>query len=319
MIAILRTFVDMLFLLRFPLLAPVWTILILGWIAGTPGAGVWKSAYGTLFINTLGFSLLVASIYVVNQIQDIESDRINRKLFLLPHGIISVPAAWTLAAVCAAAGLAISLTQGVWMFALFAAGFVMGILYNLPPAQLKNRAVGGVAANALGHGAITFLVGWLSAKNGQEIATPELIEGLLSSLAPGFANGAVFLATTIPDAVGDARTGKRTFCVAYGTRAAAAAAAVMCALALAASFLMESHVWVMAIPAAISLFVFVYSAISAKTESAFYSFKWPVFLLSAFVTLFVPVYGALILFTFFASRLYYKYRFGIVYPTFKPK
>jgi len=309
----------MLFLLRFPLLAPVWTILILGWIVGSPDAGVGKFAYGTLFINTLGFSLLVASIYVVNQIQDIESDRINRKLFLLPHGIISIPAAWTLAAVCAATGLAASLTQGVWMFALFAAGFAVGILYNLPPAQLKNHAIGGVAANAVGHGVITFLVGWLSAKNGQDIDAHALADGLLSSLSAGFANGAVFLATTIPDAAGDARTGKRTFCVAYGARAAAAAAAVMCAFALAASFLMESHVWVMAMPAAISLCVFVYSAISAKTESAFYAFKWPVFLLSAFVTLFVPVYGALILFTFTASRVYYKLRFGITYPTFRAK
>jgi len=317
MTAIPRTFVDMLFLLRFPLLAPVWTILILGWIAGSPDAGVGKFACGTLFVNTLGFSLLVASIYVVNQIQDIESDRINRKLFLLPHGIISIHAAWTLAAVCAAAGLSISLTQGVWMFALFAAGFVMGILYNLPPAQLKNHAIGGVAANAIGHGVITFLVGWLSAKNGQDIDAAALVNGLLSSLSAGFANGAVFLATTIPDAAGDARTGKRTFCVVYGARAAAAAAAVMCALALASAFLMESHIWVMAVPAAISFGVFIYSAVSVKTESAFYAFKWPVFLLSAFVTLFVPVYGALILFTFAVSRVYYKLRFGIIYPTFK--
>jgi hypothetical protein len=59
--------------------------------------------------------------------------------------------------------------------------------------------------------------------------------------------------------------------------------------------------------------------VTAKTESAFYSFKWPVFLLSIFVTLFVPVYGGLILFTFISSRIYYKYRFGISYPTFSPK
>ncbi|MDR0331779.1 MAG: UbiA family prenyltransferase [Chitinispirillales bacterium] len=319
MLSILTKTADALFLLRLPLLAPVWTVLMLGWIAGNAEARVWGVSYGSLFINLFGFSLVVASIYVINQIEDIESDRINRKLFLLPQGIISIPAAWALAVICAAGGFAVALTQGVWMFSLFALGFVIGILYNSPPASLKNRPIGGWIANSLGHGAITFLVGWLSAKGGAGM-TPELFApGLLSSLAPAFANGAVFLATTVPDADGDRQTGKRTFCVAYGAKATAAAAAAMCALALAASFLIENRFYVMAIPAALSLWVFVNFAVTMKQEAAFHSFKWPVFLLSAFVMLYVPVYGALVLVTFLGSRLYYKLRFGIVYPTFMAK
>ncbi|MCL2218407.1 MAG: UbiA family prenyltransferase [Chitinispirillia bacterium] len=319
MITLLKKIADMIFLLRLPLLAPVWTVLILGWIIGNPDVKIGEFEYGALFINLLGFSLLVASIYVVNQIQDIESDRINKKLFLLPQGIISIPTAWALAIICAAAGLAIAWTQGVWMFTLFALGLIIGILYNLPPASLKNHAVGGMVANSLGHGAITFLVGWLSAKNGQVMDVDLLIPGLLSSLAPAFANGAVFLATTIPDAAGDKLTGKRTFCVAYGEKATAVAAAVTCVFALGTSFLLENHFWVMAAPALLSLGIFINFAVTAKRDSAFYSFKWPVFLLSAVVTLFVPVYGALILVTFAAGRIYYKLRFGIVYPTFRPK
>jgi homogentisate phytyltransferase/homogentisate geranylgeranyltransferase len=319
MMTILKKAADMIFLLRLPLLAPVWTVLILGWIAGNPSARIGEFACGTLFICLFGFSLLVASIYVVNQIQDIESDRINKKLFLLPQGIISIPTAWTLAVICAAAGLAIAFTQGMWMFILFVLGFIVGILYNLPPASLKNRAAGGVTANSIGHGAITFLVGWLAAKNGQVMTAELLIPGLLSSLAPGFANGAVFLATTIPDAAGDRLTGKKTFCVAYGEKATAIAAVIMCVCALGTSFLLENHFWVMAVPAALSLVIFINFAVTAKKESAFYSFKWPVFLLSAMVTLFVPVYGALILITFVSGRIYYKLRFGIVYPTFRPK
>ncbi|MDR2578652.1 MAG: UbiA family prenyltransferase [Chitinispirillales bacterium] len=319
MVSIFKKAFDILFLLRLPLLAPVWTVLILGWITGSPHARIGNFNYGTLFINLFAFSLLVASIYVVNQIQDIESDRINKKLFILPQGIISIPAAWTLAVICAAAGLAIAYTQGILMFSLFLLGFITGVLYNLPPASLKNRAIGGVAANALGHGVITYLVGWLSAKGGQTITAELITIGLISSLAAGFANGAVFLATTIPDAHGDAQTGKRTFCVAYGEKATAIAALIMCALALAASFFIENHFWVMAVPAALSLAVFINFAVTAKRESAFYSFKWPVFLLSAFVMLFVPIYGALILITFTAGRIYYKRRFGITYPTFKAK
>ena len=320
MISILTKIIDSLFLLRLPLLAPVWTVMVMGWIAGSPDARICGVSYGALFVNLFGFSLLVASIYVVNQIQDIESDRINRKLFLLPRGMISIPAAWALAAVCAASGLAVAFTQGAWMFALFLAGFAVGVLYNLPPATLKNHAAGGAVANSLGHGVITFLVGWLSAKNGADVTAQMLLPGLLSSIAPGFANGAVFLATTIPDAPGDGQTGKRTFCVAYGERATAAAAAVSCALALGASFLMENHFWVMAVPAALSLGIFVNFAVTARKRSAsFYSFKWPVFMLSASVALFVPIYGALVVATFLSSRAYYRWRFGIAYPTFSPK
>ncbi|MDR0307312.1 MAG: UbiA family prenyltransferase [Chitinispirillales bacterium] len=317
---IIKKILDTVFLLRVPLLVPVWTVLILGWITGSPQARVGELAGSkTLWISILGFSLLVASIYVVNQIQDVESDRINGKLFILPQKHVSIPAAWTLAALCTAAGLAIAYTQSIWMFAVFLCGFIVGVLYNLPPAVLKNRAVGGVSANIAGHGIITFLVGWLAAKSGQNMSADLFYGGLLSSIAPGFANGAVFLASTIPDAPGDSQAGKKTFCVTYGARVTAFTATLLCAAALGFSFFMENHFWVMALPSALSLGIFIKFAVTIKREAAFHSFKWPVVLLSTFVTLFVPVYGLLIIFILVASRMYYKWRFNITYPTFSAK
>ncbi len=117
---------DCCFLLRIPLLVPVWTILLLGWITGSPSAGVaWPSLRGAwlsmqsgppvLWTALIGFSFIVASIYVVNQIADIESDRINHKLFLLPHGLISVGAAWALAAACLVGGIVVAPRTGAWV------------------------------------------------------------------------------------------------------------------------------------------------------------------------------------------------------------
>ncbi|MFP4012706.1 MAG: UbiA family prenyltransferase [Chitinispirillaceae bacterium] len=323
MAGIFRKILDIFFLLRIPLLAPVWTILILGWIVGNPDLSIGDLLYSgqssPLWHALFGFSLLVASIYVVNQISDIESDRINRKLFLLPHGYVSVRTAWILAFFCAATGLFLASLLGPWMTVLFGAGLLLGVFYNLPPFSLKNRALSGVLANSLGHGLITFLVGWLAAKGDQNLTFSLFSTGLTSSLAPALANGAVFLATTIPDAEGDSRTGKKTFCVAYGPKATALTASLFCALALLSSFFMESHFWVMAVPSLISLGFFINSALTTRIESAYIAFKWPVFLLSVFVTLFVPTYGILILITFISSRLYYKWRFGIEYPSFKSK
>ncbi|NLL15304.1 MAG: UbiA family prenyltransferase [Fibrobacter sp.] len=324
---ILQKILDYLFLLRIPLLAPVWTILILGWISGNQYAHFGGSFIGdntgnsaiNLWTILIGFSLIVASIYVVNQIVDIESDRINHKLFLLPNGIISVRTAWICAFLCAIIGIVTSFFyDGVILF-LFIAGLLLGYLYNLPPFQLKNCAWGGVLANSLGHGMITFLVGWYASKIGTTIDTQVMVKGLLSSVAPALANGAVFLATTIPDADGDQLTGKKTFCVKYGEKVTAVTAALFCFGALGFSFFIENNFWVMAVPTIISLLFFVSFAIFPKRDLAFKTFKWPVFLLSFSVALFVPEYGFLILATFAGSRAYYQIRFGIEYPTFKSK
>ena len=321
-----RKVLDCFFLLRIPLLAPVWTILLLGWITAStsaaPGGFIRNPSLfsGELWLMLLGFSLIVASIYVVNQIVDIEGDRINRKLFLLPHGFLSLATAWTLAALCTAGGLVIVLAAGSnALFIVFILSLVLGALYNLPPVHLKNSPLGGVAANALGHGMLTFLAGWFVAYAHEPMSGRIIVNGLIAGLSPALANAAVFLATTIPDADGDRRTGKQTFCVKFGPKKTAVASALFCAGALAASFFMQQNWWIMAATAAISLALFTLFAATAKREHAFKAFKWPVFLLSAFVAVYVPEYAVLILLTFFGSKAYYKWRFGIEYPTFKAK
>jgi 4-hydroxybenzoate polyprenyltransferase len=323
----LRKILDCFFLLRIPLLVPVWTILILGWIAGNAEAGLGGLFAGTSSLSASGwlvvtsFSLIVASIYVVNQIVDIENDRINHKLFLLPHGFVSVRTAWVLSVVCALSGLLLPLLfiQNFAFIPLFLGSLLLGALYNLPPVQLKNRPFGGLFANALGHGMLTFMVGWYVASGNNPLNWSYLVAGLLSGLAPTLANGAVYLATTIPDATGDRLTDKKTFCVSFGEKKTAVVSVMFCTGAFISSFFMLYHSWVMAVPAGVSLLLFGMFAVSTGRKHAFNAFRWPVFLLSAFVALFVPEYGILILLTFFGSKAYYKWRFGIDYPTLKAK
>lgn len=323
-----KKIIDCFFLLRIPLLAPVWTIFILGWITGTnqlqPGGRfnsilIGSQQFAQLWILLIGFSLVVASIYVVNQIVDIESDRINHKLFLLPHGIISVRTAWILALVCASSGFAIAALHDIYFVIIFFISLLLGYCYNLPPFSFKNHAWGGVIANAAGHGFLTFIAGWYCSKFPGDVQWPVFQQGLLSSISPALANAAVFLVTTIPDAEGDKLTGKQTFSVRFGAKKTAIVAAVMCFGATISSLFMENHFWVMFFPSIISLIFFTYFLFSLKTEFAFKAFKWPVFLLSIAVTFYIPEYGILILATFFISKMYYKWRFNIEYPTFKSK
>jgi len=329
---------DCFFLLRIPLLAPVWTIVILGWVAGSPkahwggcliGGSAFCGVEVSLWIALFGFSLVVAAIYVGNQIADIESDRINHKLFLLPHGLVSVRTAWILAGVCSAGGLLTALFFDGTMLFLFVTSLALGFMYDLPPASLKNRPWGGTIACFLGHGVLTFLVGWYAARF---TADPEfawslrdgvrldvLAQGFLPSLSAGFANAAVFVTTTIADAEGDKAIGKRTFSVAYGEHASAIAGLVFCVGALATVWFIQYNRVVMLIPTVLSLALFAWLVLSTSRDAAFKAFKWPVFLLSAFVAVFVPVYGVLIVVTFFGSKMYYRHRFHIDYPTFKSR
>jgi 4-hydroxybenzoate polyprenyltransferase len=320
----IKKLLDGFFLLRIPLLAPVWTIFLLGWITGNSQATI-----GGIFVkNSLahqvatawfilaGFSLIVASIYIVNQIADIESDRINHKLFILPNGFISIRTAWVLAILCGFSGIVIASWYNKIFILLFSLSLFLGFLYNLPPANLKNRAIGGLFANSLGHGMITYLCGWFSVRY-ESFTTNDFLPALLYSLGPTLANGAVFLATTVPDSEGDRSIGKMTFCVKYGEKNTAIFSALLCFAALVFSFFMKYNYWVMVVPAAISVFFFIYFALTTKKEMAFKAFKWPVFLLSATVAFFLPEYGILIILTFLGSRIYYQWRFGIRYPTFK--
>lgn len=324
---VIITIFDCFFLLRIPLLVPVWTVLILGWITGHSSASPGGWIFGRnisfaqeriLWIALVSFSFIVAFIYVVNQIADIESDRINHKLFILPRGLLSIRTAWTCAVLCALLGLGGGvLFLDKVMFLLFIAGLILGLLYNLPPVRLKNHAWGGVIANFLGHGVITYLVGWYAAYYNSDPNAAVYYRGLIASLTAGFANAAVFLTTTIPDSAGDKSTGKMTFCVAYGKRNTAIAAALSCTLALLCAFTLEYNEWVMIIPSALSLFLFVYFVFSTKQEFAFKTFRWPVILLSTFVVIFIPLYGGVIIVTLVVSRLYYKMRFKYDYPTLK--
>lgn len=291
---------------------------MLGWltagsgraVGGCLGSGACPSVsfWGIL----AGFSLIVANIYVVNQIADRESDRVNNKLFFLPRGIIPVPLAWVVACVCLSLGMVISAAFGAVLVGLFAAGALVGVLYNLPPFVLKNRPWGGMVANFVGHGTLTYLVGWYSARLSLSS------EAVVSSLSPAFANAAVYLVSTVADVDGDRVTGKKTFCVRYGHRATAWTAFMCCFISLVLAFFMSFNRLLMILPAAVSVVFFGYAALVPRHDTAYRAFKWPVFALAVLVAIMTPSYGVLILITFLVSRWYYRRRFGISYPTFKP-
>jgi len=296
---------------------PVWTILMLGWITGNDQEITLALLKGNqeFWLLFVAFTGVVGYIYILNQIADIDGDRKNGKLFILPGGHLPIWFAWLTAVLSASVGILVAI---IWLdyisVVLLLIGVVLGYLYSFSPWPLKDRPWGGLWGNWLGHGVVTYLVGWYGANYG--CSPDHLWVGIASSLAAGFANGAVFLTSTIPDADGDREVGKNTFCVVYGNKKTALLAAIFVTFSVAMIPLITTNQWVMAVPAGLSMLLFWKFVVKNDSSDSFKTFRWPVLILSATVTFFIPIYAVLVFSVVAISHIYYKKRFNLNYPSF---
>ncbi len=302
------SFTDHIFLFRIPLLAPVWTVFLYGAVLSNKKLEHFNN---TILISMfVSFSFLVGSIYILNQIFDIESDRLNDKLFILPRKLVKLKTAWIIAILSMLVPVAYSFYIDKVLGVIFLLSAFIGILYNCKPFELKNHPLGGLLANMIGHGFLTFAAGWFSCgKYSTEFWFP--------AIAVTMANGAVYLCTTIVDSKGDKQTGKSTFAVRFGDMATAKSATILLTITLIIGFYIPDKKWILLSTAIASLPFFIIISFWNKPALVFQTFKVPVFVFTCGIIYTTHWYGILILFTFLFSRSYYLRRFGKNYPTFK--
>ena len=130
-----RTPLDFFFFLRPVLLPPVWTIALLGTVSTGPSPELSAARWAAFFLH---LTALFGGVYTLNQICDIESDRINRKLYFLPGGIISVRAAWIFTVALDVVALGLSLMFGWTHVILTAAIIALGVAYSVGASPWKN-------------------------------------------------------------------------------------------------------------------------------------------------------------------------------------
>jgi 4-hydroxybenzoate polyprenyltransferase len=283
---------------------PVWTILLLGHHRSAALSG--ESNLPGLILLLVTF--LVGAVYLLNQTYDVESDRINRKLFFLAEGRISKRKAIfqtiLLNLISIIPAYLISLQLGF----LFTLGFLFGLFYSAPPFSLKGKPIGGFLCNILAHGNLTFLAGW---------SMNEALSGksTLFSLPYMFAVGAVYLNTTIPDMEGDRRAGKITLAVKWGKEKIVIFACILVLMATSLSFFINDIPFFIA-SALVSPF-FILSALTKKNNDIVLSTKLSILFLSIAAGFFYPWYFAILILGFVGTRLYYKARFDYDYPTLR--
>ena len=122
---------------------------------GLPDTGLERLAFAILFC-ILG----LASINALNQIADVEIDKINKPYRPLPSKKLKTKQVFFISfSLSLIAGL-ITIYLGIGYFIIALAGLGIGLLYNVPPIYAKKNPVFGMLLIGVGYGVLMFLVGW---------------------------------------------------------------------------------------------------------------------------------------------------------------
>jgi 4-hydroxybenzoate polyprenyltransferase len=170
-------------------------------------------------VGALMAAVLNAASNALNQIYDLEIDRVNKPKRPLPSGRLSLHEAWrfTWVAYAIALGLAWLVAPGgrhecFWIVVLATA---ITFLYSAPPFRTKRLGIWANVTIAIPRGVLLKVAGWSSVKTivGFE---PWYIGGIFGLFLLGATSTKDFA-----DMAGDARGGCRTLPIQYGVRRAA--------------------------------------------------------------------------------------------------
>ena len=306
---------DYLFVLRPTLFIPVWTIALAGhWaqLRFAPASQHLKGnvANGSEWLIILYLSLFTAvmgAIFLLNQIQDIESDRFNQKLYLIANGDVPIRHAWleTALLVTVPSLITFLLRRADLSGMMLAAFFSMGWLYSCRPFSLKDHPFGGLLINLIG-GYLVFAFGWLMTSPWHDklwwLATPYVL-GMV----------AIYFLTTIPDRSGDAAAQKVTMAVRYGDRTALSMGFAAHLLALGAGIWTRDWVVLLALLAVSPFFIITLRTLSLKNVLT--TNKYAALFLSAVVCYRFPFYLLILVVVYYVSKWYYRKRFNLIYPS----
>jgi homogentisate phytyltransferase / homogentisate geranylgeranyltransferase len=185
-------------------------------VAKLPGSGL-----GDLWWVLVAGAGVNVAIVGLNQLTDVEIDRVNKPHLPLAAGLLSRPAAWRIVAVAAAVPVGLALTQGPLETGAVLIALAVGAAYSLPPARLKrfpvpaSLSISGVRAAVVNVG----VYGHFSLAFGGDLRIPPSVWGLTLFVLPF--SFAIAVLKDVPDMEGDRRFRIATFTVRLGPRRAA--------------------------------------------------------------------------------------------------
>lgn len=314
---------DYIFLMRPMLIIPVWTISLLG-----ARASLWRDRgtspitldrypfvdFSTSDLNILAMlglaTLLAGGVFILNQIYDADTDRINKKLFLISDGHISAAEAWKLYIMVTAIAILGAFLMNWQLGCLFVVGAWFGFQYSYPHFKLREHPYKSFRNNIVAHGMLAFLFGWVMYLNFN-------IEGIIKSVPYLLAVGAVYLNTTLPDLEGDKTSGKTTYGGMWGVVKTQRTSFMLVLSGMLFSIMTADYGFTVTalVTSPFFLVAWLKESIAVSTVSS----KVAILALSIFAAIFFPLYAAVLIFTIVLTRIYYARRFDVSYPALTEK
>jgi len=196
-----------------------------------PGLGLGDGSWDLFWTLVAG---LAVNVYIVgvNQLEDVEIDRVNKPFLPLAAGDMTAEQARAVVGATAGLAVALAITQGAVETVAVLAGLVVGTAYSTPPLRLKrfpalaSLSISGVRAIVVNLGVYAH---FSLALGGGSVSIPAPVWALTLVVLPF--SLAIAILKDVPDAEGDRRFRIMTFTVRRGGRAVLRAG--LAALALA--------------------------------------------------------------------------------------
>uniref|UniRef100_A0A7V0Z7M8 Prenyltransferase n=1 Tax=candidate division WOR-3 bacterium TaxID=2052148 RepID=A0A7V0Z7M8_UNCW3 len=296
---------DYIFLTRPILLIPVWAFFLLGnfWAGGK------KFQFNkTFYVGLVVYTFLLVVLYVLNQIADKDSDRINQKHLLIAEGYVTVRQAYLVIIISLIVSFGFSVFLPLSIIIFMCISFIFGILYSFVPFKLKAVPFADFLINGIGYGFLNFTLGWLTLK-------PFSKETVIHSLPYIFAVSAIFVNTTILDIEGDRKFNYITTGVLLGVKNTALLALFLIICSIISGLYNVDYICL--IPAVVSLPLFFLAALKGETKYIQLSIRVGGPLLILITGIVFPYFLILSLIIFIFLRIYYRKKFGISYPSLR--
>jgi 4-hydroxybenzoate polyprenyltransferase len=168
-----------------------------------------------LLLGTMMAAILNAGSNTLNQICDLEVDRVNKPGRPLPRGRIGIGEAWAVTGVFFAVALALAWLVNLSCFLLASSAAVLTILYSVPPVRTKARGAWANLTIAIPRGVLLKVAGWSCVKPILDVE-PWYIGVIFGLFLLGASSTKDFA-----DMKGDAAGGCRTLPILYGVKRAA--------------------------------------------------------------------------------------------------
>ena len=184
-------------------------------VAELPGSGLDQ----LFWVMVAGAGVNIA-IVGINQLTDVEIDRVNKPHLPLAAGELSREGAWRIVALAAVVPLVLALTQGALETAAVVGALAVGAAYSLPPVRLKRfpvvaaLCISGVRAVAVNLG----MYGHFALAFGGSLTIPDSVWALTVFVLPF--SFAIAVLKDVPDREGDRRFRIATFTVRLGPQRA---------------------------------------------------------------------------------------------------